>query len=136
MGLRRPRPMAKDKTKTSEKASDAAHTNRREVPPPRDSETRATGAEEVIEATSMVPYTFDGDALDVATTPDGEAWVALAPLCVPFDVGPDEQVKKLKKLAWAQTVKITVWENGLRREVFCINIRSIAGWLFTLNAGK
>jgi hypothetical protein len=57
-------------------------------------------------------------------------------LCEPFDVTPDEQAKKLRKLPWAQTGKITVWENGLRREVFCLHIRSVAGWLFTLNAGK
>jgi hypothetical protein len=50
----------------------------------------------------------------------------------PFRVRPDEQAKKLRKLAWAQTVIFTVWENNLRREVFCLNIRSVAGWLFTL----
>lgn len=85
---------------------------------------------------SPVTFTFDGDDLAVVAPPGGGHWLVLAQLCAPFGLGADEQVKKLKRLAWAQTVKITVWENNLRREVFCIHLRSVAGWLFTLNAGK
>jgi hypothetical protein len=87
-------------------------------------------------AASLTTFNFHGDQLDVVTTPDGAHWVALTRLCAPLGIGPDEQVKKLKMLDWAQTVKITVWENALKREVFCLSIKSVAGWLFTINAGK
>lgn len=86
---------------------------------------------------ALVKFNFHGDELDVATTPDGEHWVVLARLCDPLGVDVNNQRKKLLSLPWACTVIITAHDaSGRNQELFCVNLRSVAGWLFTLNAGK
>lgn len=81
-------------------------------------------------------FNFHGDQLDVATTPDGEPFAVLARLCEPLGVDLDTQRRKLKSSGWAQTVIMTVSENGLQREVFCLSLKSIPMWLASINAGK
>lgn len=86
---------------------------------------------------STLTIVFEGDPLDVVATPDGDHWVVLARLCEPLGIDPDGQRRKLLKLPWATTkIILAVASDGRTREVFCLHLRSVAGWLFTLNASK
>lgn len=81
-------------------------------------------------------FNFHGDELDVVCA-DGEPFVVLARLCAPFGLRVDGQAEKLRGLTWARTQKIWVRDpRGQEQDVVCLSIRSVAGWLFTLNAGK
>lgn len=81
-------------------------------------------------------FNFHGDDLDVVST-DGEHYVVLARLCEPLGLRVDGQAEKLRALPWARTQKIWVRDpRGQMQEVVCLSIRSVAGWLFTINAGK
>lgn len=88
-------------------------------------------------STSIVHFDFYGDDLLVVPM-HGEHWVVLSRLCEPFQLkDPWEQARKLQKLPWARTVIIPVPDaRGVLQDQVCLNIRSVAGWLFTLNAGK
>lgn len=88
-------------------------------------------------AASLVTFNFHGDELEVVSTPDGQHWVVLARLCAPLGLLPHGQAEKLKAAPWACTQIICVHDaSGRKQEVFCINLRSVAGWLFSINAGK
>lgn len=98
----------------------------------------AAHANQETPAAALVKFNFHGDELDVVTTSDGEHHVVLARLCEPLGLAdPWEQARKLEKSGWATTVKIpVVAADGKIRDQVCLSIRSVAGWLFTLNAGK
>ena len=87
---------------------------------------------------SMVPvkFNFNGDLLDVVST-GGEHYVVLARLCDVFELKDAwDQQRKLRDLRWARTGVFPVQIGDQVREVACLHIRSVAGWLFTLNPGK
>jgi hypothetical protein len=88
-------------------------------------------------STEIVTFNFHGDEIEVISTPDGEHWAVLARLCAPFGIQPHPQAEKLKEAPWACTRIIRAHDaSGRKQELFCLNIRSVAGWLFSLNAGK
>jgi hypothetical protein len=85
----------------------------------------------------LVKFNFHGDELDVVATPDGEHWSVLARLCEPLEIDVDGQRRKLLSMPWARTKIILAHDSSGRvQELFCLSLRSIAGWLFTMNAGK
>jgi P22_AR N-terminal domain len=68
---------------------------------------------------------------------EGEYWVVLARQCEPLAINPDGQRRKLLKLPWAWGKIILAHDaSGRKQELFCLNIRSVAGWLFTINTRK
>lgn len=82
-------------------------------------------------------FDFHGDALAIASTPDGERWAVLARLCEPLGLDVSSQRAKLAGAPWARTVIITAHDaTGRNQALFCLNLRSLAGWLFSVNAGK
>jgi P22_AR N-terminal domain len=90
-----------------------------------------------VEAKAMLSVDFDGDAHTVVTAPDGEHYAVLARLCEPFGVDVGGQRRKLETLPWACWKMIFHHDaTGRKQKLFCLHIRSVAGWLFTLNAGK
>jgi hypothetical protein len=98
---------------------------------------KARGDALAAEQQNVVPFNFYGDRLDVVRTSDGEHWVVLARLCEHFEVDADGQRRKLLTLPWARTKIILAHDaSGREQDLFCINIRSVAGWLFTLNIKK
>jgi hypothetical protein len=80
-------------------------------------------------------FNFHGDMLDVVTD-DGQHYVVLARLCEPLGLSVQAQTRKLLELAWAGVAKIATPSPGGPQETVCLSIRSVAGWLFTINAGK
>jgi hypothetical protein len=89
-----------------------------------------------VAAANLIKFNFHGDELDVVEK-DGEYWVDLHRLCEPLGLQPHGQMEKLKAAPWATTQIIcAVAQDGKIREVFCLSLRSVAGWLFSVNAGK
>lgn len=84
----------------------------------------------------VMKYTFDGDELDIVQA-EGEYWLVLTRLCELFEIKePQSQLDKLKELKWATSGSFpVVGRDGKVRPHTCINIRSVNGWLFTLNRG-
>jgi len=95
----------------------------------------ATGGESV---GGIVKFDFYGDELDVVVTRDGDHLVVLARLCERLGVRDvKSQIDKLRALPWSRWGIIPARDAGGRTQaLFCLDIRSVAGWLFTLNAGK
>ncbi len=85
---------------------------------------------------ALVKFNFHGDELDVVSH-DGEHYAVLSRLCEPLGLAPNNQIEKLKALPWACSMKIISHDaSGRKQELFCLSLRSVAGWLFTINAGK
>jgi hypothetical protein len=98
---------------------------------------RTGGAMPDRQSHSLVSFDFHGDELAIIRTEDGEHWVVLARLCEPFGLRVDGQAEKLRARPWARTQKIWVRDSrGQEQEAVCLNIRSVAGWLFTVHAPK
>ena len=85
--------------------------------------------------TAIEQFNFHGDPLDVVTE-GGEHYVVLARLCEPLGLDTQPQWRKLEAAPWAGVAKIAVPSSGGIQETCCLSIRSVAGWLFTINAGK
>jgi len=94
-------------------------------------------SEQPAASAALEKFNFHGDTLDVVTNEKGEHYVVLARLCEPLGLAPNKQAEKLKKLTWAcATIMVAQDESGRKQELFCLPIRSVAGWLFTINPGK
>lgn len=84
----------------------------------------------------LVRIDFYGDTLE-ACQRDGKVWVSLNRLCEAMGVDIEGQRKKIKKAEWATSDIIAgVAEDGKRRDVTVIDLDTLPGWLFSLNAGK
>lgn len=85
---------------------------------------------------NLVTVDFYGDTLE-ACQQDGKVWVNLNRLCEAMGVDMSTQRRKLKKEAWACLVIMTKQaEDGQRRDFTVIDLDTMTGWLFTINAGK
>lgn len=81
---------------------------------------------------AIVPFRFHEDTLQTVSNGDLHG-VTLGSLCKPFGLDPEAQRKKLTRAEWATTFKLeAIAEDGKNREVVCLDVRSINGWLFTL----
>jgi len=81
---------------------------------------------------NLVPFRFRDDALDTVSN-GSERGVTLASLCAPFGLDPNGQRQKLARTEWAVTFKVhATGKDGKNYETVCLDIRSINGWLFTL----
>jgi len=89
-----------------------------------------------VQQISIVRVPFRGGFIEAAEQ-GGEVWVPLKPLCDRLGVSYSRQRKKLNVAPWATVAqKATVAEDGKNREMFCMDLRSLPGWLFGLNASK
>jgi hypothetical protein len=88
-------------------------------------------------AAAIERFNFHGDMLDVVVNEKGEHHVVLARLCDPFHLDTKTQIEKIKSYAWSTWgIFPMVAADGKVREAMCLSLRSVAGWLFTINAGK
>lgn len=93
-------------------------------------------SEQVHQSAQICKFDFHGDALDVVFA-DGEHWVVLARLCEPLAIKDvKSQAEKLKGLPWARWGIFAAPSGRGIQDFFCLNIRSVSGWLFTVNSGK
>lgn len=85
---------------------------------------------------TLIKVPFHGHEIEVLED-QGERWLPLRPMCDRFGVSPQGQHLKLQSAEWA-TVKemLTVAEDGKPREMTCLHLRSLAGWLFSIKPGK
>lgn len=93
-------------------------------------------------AHAIVPFTFNGDALEVVRLPDGDVGVVFRRLCEIVGIGTDSQLKRLARTAaagarWAVTVVMTVTGADAKTyEMAVLPRRSIPMWAATLNASR
>lgn len=98
-------------------------------------QSSASGESPPVSPAAIQVFDFHGDRLDVVSTPEGH-FVVLARLCAPFSLDVKTQADKLKGLPWAGWGIFPAPSSGGIQDTFCLDIRSVAGWLFTLNGGK
>lgn len=98
----------------------------------------AKKSSEQTEASALVKFDFHGDQLEVIEK-DGEHYAVLGRLCEPIGLtNVDRQWQKLQEAPWAVTTIMEATSEGAVsvRSLRCISLRSVAGWLFSINAGK
>ncbi len=128
--------MKREKQKTSGTSTGASG---RDIPAPPESATRAKDDAGVRDTMAMVPFTFEGDALDVVRLPDGDIGVGLRRLSEAVTVDADAQMARLTRAArrgarWATTFKTeVVAEDGKVREMVVLPRRSIPMWAATIS---
>lgn len=94
-----------------------------------------------MDTTAIVPFTFDGDSLDVVRLPDGDVGVSIRRLCEAIGLNPDAQRKRLDRAAkeglrWACTSMVTVQVEGQGRALAFLPRRSLPMWAATVDTGK
>lgn len=73
--------------------------------------------------------------VDIVATSD-EQMVPIRPLCEALGIAYERQSTKLKEhpiLSSTVTLKVMVAADGKNREMLCLPVRYVFGWLFTIN---
>lgn len=73
--------------------------------------------------------------VDIVSTSD-EQLIAIKPICQAIGIDYSNQIKKIKEdgiLSSTMVLKTTVGADGKNREMCCLPVRYIFGWLFTIN---
>lgn len=81
---------------------------------------------------------FNGFSIPVATK-DGQSYLPIKPICEAIGIAFQPQYDKLKEhpiLNSTVTIIMTVGADGKSREMVCLPVKFIYGWLFTINPGK
>lgn len=86
---------------------------------------------------STINVPFHGDALFLVNQ-DGEPFVPMRPIVESMGLDWASQFTKIKQRFKSCVAMITMQLPGdnQRREVVCLNLRKLAGWLHTINVGK
>ena len=87
-------------------------------------------------ASELVPVDFHGDTIDACIGDDGRVLVGLRQLCRILEVDYDFQAAKLKGRSWAYvTVRVVPSTGGAQRTTM-IDLRTLHGWLFSIDENK
>ena len=73
--------------------------------------------------------------VDIIATSD-EQLIAIRPICEALGIAYERQSTKIKEhpiLSSTVTLRVMVAADGKQREMFCLPIRYVFGWLFTIN---
>jgi P22_AR N-terminal domain len=88
-------------------------------------------------STQLETIDFHGSQLYVATTPDGQRWVAVRPICEAIGVDWTGQHHRLRANPQFSCGDIsTTGTDGKWYAMVCLPISQINGWLYTINANK
>ena len=82
--------------------------------------------------------TINGQTI-TAIEHEGEYFVPVKPICEAIGIEPEAQRIKIKEdeiLSSAATIIVAVGADGKQREMLCLPVKYIYGWLFTINPGK
>jgi P22_AR N-terminal domain len=80
---------------------------------------------------------FHGELLDTYIGIDGSPWVSLKRMCENLEVDVEGQRRKLKDKPWANLTTIqTVAADGKRYDTTMIDLDTIPGFLFSIDANK
>jgi hypothetical protein len=85
----------------------------------------------------LVTVKFYGDELDAVQDGDRRVWVSLLRCSGNLGVDAATQARKLKDKPWATTSEMTVVaEDGKQRSLTMIDLDTLPGWLFSIDARK
>lgn len=88
-------------------------------------------------ANAMVPVQFHGDTLLAVKDEDGKVWVSLRKCCESLGVPTEKQIRKLKSKPWAtMALRAMVADDGNVRQMSMIDLDTLPGWLFSIDARK
>lgn len=80
------------------------------------------------------------NGVDIVTVDrDGEIFVPIKPICEAIGIDPKVQRRKLQEdefFASTGVIMTSVAADEKEREMFCIRLRDVYGWLATINPGK
>ena len=80
------------------------------------------------------------NGVDIVTVErDGEIFVPIKPICEAIGIDPKVQRRKLQEdefFASTGVIMTSVAADEKEREMFCIRLRDVYGWLATINPGK
>lgn len=86
--------------------------------------------------TQLLPVPFHNDTL-VLVSKDGEPFVAMKSVVENMGLAWQVQHRKLtEKFGATITIMVTVGEDGKVREMVCLPLRKLAGWLYSINPNK
>lgn len=72
----------------------------------------------------------------VTFTQDGETFVPIKPICQALGIADNKQREKIKEdeiLNSVGTLRVSTGADGKAYEMFCLPLRYVYGWLFTIN---
>lgn len=86
----------------------------------------------------LVHVPFHGDTLDATRDASGRVWVSLRRCCDNLGLAVQSQLTKLKGKAWACVTEIVMQAPGdtQSRAHACIDLETLPGWLFSIDARK
>lgn len=85
----------------------------------------------------QVAMSFDGSIVEVAKGPNGEPLVGIRSVCIATGVDSRMQIEKLRKDSRFNLCVITsVAQDGKQRELVCLPLNQLNGWLFSINPNK
>lgn len=68
---------------------------------------------------------------------DGRGYVAVKPLCDALGISFQKQHEKIvNNSSFNYHLMVTVAEDGKQREMLCIPVKKVGGWLFSINAKR
>ncbi len=80
------------------------------------------------------------NGIDIVTVEqDGEVYVPIKPICEAIGIDPKVQRRKLQEdefFASTGVIMTSVAADEKEREMYCIRLRDVYGWLATINPGK
>lgn len=80
---------------------------------------------------------FYGDVIEAAVGPDGTILVGFRHLCRVMDQDYDGQLEKLRSRSWAMITQIQMKAiNGVMRQVTAIDLKTLHGWLLSINENR
>ncbi|PSR53920.1 hypothetical protein AHMF7605_10520 [Adhaeribacter arboris] len=74
--------------------------------------------------------------VDIIVIENGQKLVPIKPICEALGILPQGQIEKIKNdeiLASTIQLSYTVGADGKEREMFCLPLKFVFGWLFTIN---
>lgn len=84
----------------------------------------------------LVKVRFYDDQLEACQV-DGKIWVGLRKLCLCLGVHVSPQIRKLKNEEWACVTEMVSHDStGRMQPMTVIDLETVSGWLFSVNAGK
>ncbi len=89
--------------------------------------------------THIAAVDFHGQSLTVVTGPNGEHLVAMKPICEAIGLGWQSQYNRIKRhdvLSSTVVIMTTVAEDGKKRELLCLPLDMLNGWLFGVDASR
>lgn len=78
-------------------------------------------------------------AIAATSNEQGEVLIPIRPICDALGVNSNKQIEKIKSdpiLGSTDTLRVSVGADGRQREMVCLPLQYVFGWLFTINPGN